>query len=76
MNTKNNQTNASKNLGKLPVWNLKDLYNSHNDKRLIRDLNDIKKNTQKFEKKYFNKFNEISSLNLKKEIKKLKELDN
>ena len=43
MNTKNNQTNASKSHGKLPVWNLNDLYNSHNDKGLTRDLNDIKK---------------------------------
>ena len=50
MNTKNNQTNAQNNLGKLPIWNLKDLYLSQKDKSLIRDLNDIKKNTQKFEK--------------------------
>ena len=47
MNTKNNQTNASKNHGKLPVWNLKDLYKSHNDKSLIRDLNAIKKKYSK-----------------------------
>ncbi len=65
MNIKNNQTNASKNLGKLPVWNLKDLYNSHNDKSLIRDLNDIKKNTQKFEKKYKRKWT-IKKIDLSK----------
>ena len=75
MNTKNNQTNASKSNGKLPVWNLKDLYNSHNDKSLIRDLNDIKKNTQKFEKKYLNKVNALSADNLHKAIKQLEEID-
>ena len=41
MNTKNNQINASKNLGKLPTWDLKDLYPSQNDKSLNRDLNNI-----------------------------------
>ena len=75
MNTKNNQTNASKNNVKLPVWNLKDLYNSHNDKSLIRDLNDIKKNTQKFEKKYLNNVNTLSAANLHKAIKQLEHID-
>ena len=51
MNTKNNQTNASKSLGKLPIWNLKDLYLSQSDKGLSRDLNNIKNGTLKFEKK-------------------------
>ncbi len=51
MNTKNNQTNASKNTGKLPIWNLKDLYPSQNDKNLTRDLNNIRDDTLKFEKK-------------------------
>ena len=50
MNTKNNQTNAQNNLGKLPIWNLKDLYLSQNDKSLIRDLNNVKNGTLKFEK--------------------------
>ena len=75
MNTKINQTNASKNNGKLPVWNLKDLYNSHNDKSLIRELSNIKKNTQKFEKKYLNKVNALSADNLHKAIKQLEEID-
>ena len=39
MNIKNNQTNAQNKLGKLPIWNLKDLYLSQKDKSLIRDLN-------------------------------------
>ena len=44
MNTKNNQTNASKNLGKLPTWNLKDLYLSQNDKGLSFISFDFSKN--------------------------------
>ena len=75
MNTKNNQTNAAKNHGKLPVWNLNDLYNSQNDKSLIRDLNDIKKNTQKFEKKYLKKVNTLSADKLYKAIKQLERID-
>ena len=55
MNTKNNQINASKNLEKLPTWDLKDLYPSQNDKSLNRDLNNIRDDTLKFEKKYLNK---------------------
>ena len=75
MNTKNNQTNASKNNEKLPVWNLQDLYNSHNDKSLIRDLNDIKKNTQKFEKKYLNKVKTLTADNLYKAIKEFEGIE-
>ena len=45
MNTNNNQINETKNLGKLPVWDLKDLYPSQKDKRLKRDLNIIKNET-------------------------------
>ena len=52
MKANNNQTNAQKKLGKLPVWKLNDLYNSQNDKNLSADLNNIKKETKKFEKKY------------------------
>ena len=43
MKANNNQTNAQKKLGKLPVWKLKDLYSSQNDKNLSADLNNIKK---------------------------------
>ena len=75
MNTKNNQTNASKNLGKLPVWNLKDLYLSQNDKGLSRDLNNIKTNTLKFEKKYLNKVKTLSAENLYKAINQLEQID-
>ena len=34
MKANNNQTNAEKKHGKLPVWKLKDLYSSQNDKNL------------------------------------------
>ena len=51
MNIKNNQTNALKNSQKLPIWDLKDLYLSQNDKELSRDLNKIKNDALKFEKK-------------------------
>ena len=75
MNTKNNQTNASKNPGKLPIWNLKDLYLSQNDKGLSRDLNNIKTNTLKFEKKYLNKVKTLSAENLYKAINQLEQID-
>ncbi|MDC0161712.1 M3 family oligoendopeptidase [bacterium] len=75
MNTKNNQTNALKSHGKLPVWNLKDLYLSQNDKNLIRDLNDIKNGTLNFEKKYLNKVKSLTANNLYKAINQLERID-
>ena len=75
MNTKNNQTNALNNLGKLPIWNLKDLYLSQNDKSLIRDLNNIKNGTLKFEKKYLNKIESLTADNLYKAIYQLEQID-
>ena len=75
MNTKNNQTNAAKNLGKLPVWNLKDLYLSQNDKSLTRDLHNIKNGTLKFEKKYLNKVQLLTANNLYNAIYQLEKID-
>ena len=75
MNTKNNQINASKNLEKLPTWNLKDLYPSQNNKNLTRDLNNIRHDTLKFEKKYFNKVQSLSAENLYKAINQLEQID-
>jgi len=75
MNTKNNQINAPKNLGKLPTWNLKDLYPSQNDKSLTRDLNNIRDDTLKFEKKYLNKVKTLSADNLYKAINQLEQID-
>ena len=62
MKANNNQTYAQKKLGKLPVWKLKDLYSSQNDKNLTTDLNNIKKETKKFEKKYLNKIKRLNPL--------------
>jgi len=75
MNIKNNQTNASKKLGKLPIWSLKDLYLSQNDKSLSRDLNNIKNGTLKFEKKYLNKVKSLSAENLYTAIIHLEQID-
>ena len=75
MNKKNNQINALKNLGKLPIWNLKDLYLSQNDKSLTRDLNNIKNYTTKFEKKYLNKVKSLTADNLHKAINQLEQID-
>ena len=75
MNTKNNQINASKKLGKLPTWDLKDLYLSQNDKSLNRDLNNIRDDTLKFEKKYFKKVKTLSADNLYKAINQLEQID-
>ncbi len=75
MNTKNNQINALNNLGKLPIWNLKDLYLSQNDKSLIKDLNNIKNGTLNFEKKYLNKVQLLTANNLYNAIYQLEKID-
>ena len=75
MNTKNNQTNAQNNLGKLPIWNLKDLYPSQKDKSLVRDLNNIKNDSLKFEKKYLNKVHLLTANSLYKAINQLEQID-
>ena len=54
MTTKTNkrlQQNQSNNLGKLPIWDLGDLYNSSKDNKITSDLNFIKIASKKFEKK-------------------------
>ena len=75
MNNKNNQTNEEKNLVKLPVWNLEDLYPSQNDKSLTGDLNILQKGTIKFEKKYLNKVKFLTAEDLFKAITKLEQID-
>ncbi len=75
MNNKNNQINEVKNLGKLPVWNLRDLYISKTDKNLTKDLNIIKSESHKFEKKYINNIKKLSAEELFKAITKLEEID-
>ena len=53
MTTKTNkrlQQNQSNNLGKLPIWDLGDLYNSIKENKITSDLNFIKTASKKFEK--------------------------
>ena len=40
----------SNNLGKLPLWNLKDLYKSSKDPKISLDLLSIEKKSKNFEK--------------------------
>ena len=53
MTTKTNTNKQLKNinkLGKLPVWNLEDLYDSTGGKKISSDLDFIEKSVKKFEK--------------------------
>ena len=59
----------SNNLGKLPLWNLKDLYKSSKDPKISLDLLSIEKKSKNFEKKYEKKVAKLSSPNLYKAIK-------
>ena len=68
--------NLTKNtLGKLPVWNLKDLYESPKAKNLNNDLNQLRKITKKFEKKYTYKITKLSPSQLLKAIIELENID-
>ncbi len=66
---------SKKNLGKLPIWNLKDLYNSPNSISLKKDLDDLRTITKKFEKKYNNKIINLNSKQLHKSIVELEKID-
>ncbi len=66
---------SKKNLGKLPVWNLKDLYQSPNSTNLKNDLNNLRLITKKFEKKYNNKIVKLSSKQLYQSIVELEKID-
>ena len=52
MKQKYYQISTKNTLGKLPVWNLKDLYESPKAKKLSNDLNKLRLTAKKFEKKY------------------------
>ena len=78
MTTKTNSNMRSKiihNLGKLPVWNLKDLYDSMKGKKISSDLNFIAKGAKKFEKKYEGKIKNLNSDKLLKAIIELEKID-
>ncbi len=79
MTTKTNTNIRSKknnNVGKLPVWNLKELYDSTKGKKITSDLNFIAKAAKKFEKKYERRIKNLSSeklLNAIFELEKISE---
>ncbi len=75
MKQKNYQILTKNTLGKLPVWNLKDLYESPNDKNLNIDLNQLRIITKKFEKKYSSKIAKLSSSQLLRAIIELENID-
>ena len=75
MKQKNYQNSIKKNLGKLPIWNLVDLYESPNSKKLRDDLRNLGIITKKFEKKYNNKVINSSSEKLLKAIIELEKID-
>ena len=68
MKQKNYQNLTKNTLGKLPVWNLKDLYESPKAKNLNNDLNQLRITTKKFEKKYSSKIAKLSPIQLLKAI--------
>ena len=75
MKQKNYQNLTKKTLGKLPVWNLKDLYESPKAKNLNNDLNQLRMSTKKFEKKYTSKIAKLSPNQLLKAIIELEDID-
>ncbi len=75
MKQKNYQNLTKNTLGKLPVWNLKDLYESPNAKNLNIDLNQLRRITKKFEKKYTFKITKLSPSQLLKAIIELENID-
>ena len=75
MKQKNYQNSTKNTLGKLPVWNLKDLYESPKAKSLDNDLNRLRLITKKFEKKYSSKITKLSSNQLLKAIIELEDID-
>ena len=75
MKQKNYQNLIKNTLGKLPVWNLKDLYESPKAKNLNNDLNQLRRITKKFEKKYTYKITKLSPSQLLKAIIELENID-
>ena len=75
MKQKNYQNLTKNTLGKLPVWNLKDLYESPKAKNLYNDLNQLRRITKKFEKKYTFKITKLSPSQLLKAIIELENID-
>jgi len=68
-------TKTDKIIGKLPVWNLGDMYKSPNAKSISSDLNYIKKFSKKFEKDYEGKISKLRPKQLFEAIVKLEKID-
>ena len=68
---KNIKIKNSKKLGKLPIWNLSDLYDSPNNKNIKSDLDFIHNSTMNFEKIYEGKIASLKAQSLFKAIEKL-----
>ena len=62
-------------MGPLPIWNLADLYTSIKSKKITQDLNNIKKSSASFEKKYEGKIATLESIQLFNAIVKLEKID-
>ena len=68
---KNIEIKNSIKLGKLPIWNLSDLYDSPNNKKMNSDLVIIRNSTMNFAKKYQGKITSLKAQALFKAIEKL-----
>ena len=75
MKQKNYQNSTKNTLGKLPIWNLKDLYESPKANKLKNDLNKLRITTKKFENKYASKITKLNPKHLFKAIIKLEDID-
>ena len=71
---KKNLNNSNK-LGNIPRWNLKDFYENPESKKIIRDLENIKKSSLNFEKKYEGKIKNLNSKKLYKAIFEFEEIN-
>ncbi|MBI29647.1 MAG: oligoendopeptidase F [Pelagibacteraceae bacterium] len=63
------------NLGRLPTWNLNDIYKGINSQKINKDLLKIKKLSKNFEKEYEGKVKELDPNKLLKAITKIEIID-
>ena len=74
--TNNNLNNHNnQNLGNLPIWDLSDLYDSINSKKINADLDFIEKRAKEFEKNYEGKINLLKGSFLLAAIEQLEIID-
>jgi len=72
---KKSTTIKQNNNGKLPVWNLDDLYESINSIQISKDLNYIRNKAKQFEKNYEGKVGRLNSKQLLEAIVNLEKID-